>query len=571
MGDEQVKSSFDEFVQNNRLEPLLQPVAQKRKATIGRGSGDMPKKSGSIEDLSITGESNPVPGRRNFIDFAIPPFGVRTGSLPNISVPSVPSDSPFDDSFSDISLGNSEGEVADQVAVHPDAAVGEEQVVEQSAVAIGAEQVAGQSDVDVGAEQTAGRSAAPVILYSENHFGDFLILCDTSKATGKSDSLRNSLFFYESIRKFKFKGILLISHIGKTLFRIKFKTASDANNFVNFDLSSLGYRAFIPTSFVYSYGVIRGIPLGYSDEYIRENMLSSVPIVSVNRFYTKAAAKDTNNDSANAESPGARTPTYSVKVGFDSNEIPSSIVLNHTIVEVYMYYPPLRQCLKCGRLGHTERGCHSKKRCLKCGAVDDCSGQCLDRKCILCGAKGHLAKDRTKCPKWAFENDVLKVMTLKRISRKEVLKSYSPKTFETFDDYDQNFPPLATGRTGPDDRAIINRDEEVQKIVTKQGFNRVIKPKPKPKPRLNKPITQIQPVNTDPTVPVIYRKLEKVTHFEKLISELTGVMRDYFSKQKENSYIRVLDDYKSKLDYALLDMDREMISSSSPPILNSTQ
>ena len=74
------------------------------------------------------------------------------------------------------------------------------------------------------------------------------------------------MFFYEDIKRFKFRGIALISHFGRTLFRLKFNSAIDANNFVNFDLTSLGFRAFIPNSFLYSYGVIRGIPLSYSDQ-----------------------------------------------------------------------------------------------------------------------------------------------------------------------------------------------------------------------------------------------------------------------------------------------------------------
>ena len=106
----------------------------------------------------------------------------------------------------------------------------------------------------------------------------------TSLSKGKKDNLRNSLFYYDSIKSFVFKGISLISHIGRTIFRIKFASAHDANFFAAFDFVSLGYRAFIPNSFVYSYGVKRGIPFWYTDDYIRENAISSVPIISVERF-----------------------------------------------------------------------------------------------------------------------------------------------------------------------------------------------------------------------------------------------------------------------------------------------
>lgn len=88
---------------------------------------------------------------------------------------------------------------------------------------------------------------------------------------------------------------------------MKFNSAIDANKFVSFYFSALGYRAFVPGSFVYSYGDIRGITLSYSDEYIMDNIVSSVPLISVNGFHSKDPSKK-----------DGKVPILSVKIGCKS-------------------------------------------------------------------------------------------------------------------------------------------------------------------------------------------------------------------------------------------------------------
>lgn len=502
------KTSFDEFVSTNRLESLLQPSTGKRKA--GQECNDsVVKKAASIGNLVTSGGTF---DKTN--EAIVTSSNALTNEGKTFSMPSMVSDAPPGEDTEPVLMD----EISDGLP---------EFVPPQGG-------------------QTGESSKRTSILYSDNHFGDYLVLCDTSGLKGKKDNLRNSLFFFESIRGLRFKGILLISHIGKTLFRVKFESAKDANEFVSFDFSELGYRAFIPNTFIYSYGVIRGIPFWYTDDYMKENIISSVPIISVERFHAK-----------DPEVEGESVPMFSVKVGFNSNEIPTSIVLDYSVVKVSVFYPPLRQCRKCGRLGHTERGCHSRKRCLKCGKMDDCDGSCVGTGCILCGSDDHISTDKSKCSKWNREFDILKIMTLKRLSRREVLGSFPLNGYDVFKEYDENFPPMGNGRNPlPVVGEVLNREEEVNRIVTRRKFNRVVKPRPPP--RLNKPIPQVQPVDTNPSIPVIYRKMDKVSQFERLISEMTGVMKAYFSERRESSYVRVLDDFEVKFNSALNEINQEL-------------
>ena len=61
-----------------------------------------------------------------------------------------------------------------------------------------------------------------------------------------------------------------------------------------------------------------------------------------------------------------------------------------------------------------------------------------------------------------------KIMTLRKMSRREVLNSYSTNRFDIFNDYDGNFPDLDQNRPAP----VKNRKAEVNRKPTP--------PRPKP-------------------------------------------------------------------------------------------
>lgn len=172
----------------------------------------------------------------------------------------------------------------------------------------------------------------------------------------------NGLTLFNKIKNFRIKDIDLIFAVGKSLYKVAFKNAAAANNFVlNDKIKSIGLRAFVPKTAVETYGVVRGITTWCE---IKADAISSVPITAVRRF----TRRNQENESF--------TPTTTVKIGFLGKEIPEFIIFNHTKLYVDFYVPPLRQCLNCGRLGHTQFACKSKKRCIKCGLVT-----CDDNSC----------------------------------------------------------------------------------------------------------------------------------------------------------------------------------------------
>lgn len=52
-------------------------------------------------------------------------------------------------------------------------------------------------------------------------------------------------------------------------------------------------------------------------------------------------------------------------------------------------------------------------------------GDCGPVKCVLCGDSGHKAAENNKCSRWRKEININKIFTLKKMSRREVLKSFN--------------------------------------------------------------------------------------------------------------------------------------------------
>lgn len=373
------------------------------------------------------------------------------------------------------------------------------------------------------------------VRYPVGHKGKFLVLVDTSARKADGEKVFNQLYLHDIFRSKNVKiaenrGVT--EQIGRTLFRMHFNTASDANHFVSLDLSEYKLRQFIPDTFVYTFGVMHNVPLHWTDEFIMSRLEpeGKRDIAYVKRLISRSSGEEIG------------TKTQSVKVAFKTDDIITKVVVDKARMTVRHYRQRLRQCMNCGRIGHTKNSCRSKVRCLNCGIFENCDGNCQP-KCVLCGSTSHSAKNRKLCPKWAEEENISETMTLRRISRKEVLESYSTNNrFDIFNQFDEAFPCLPNQNPIPS----LSRVQEANRIMTQRRFNKVVYSKPPP-PRPEPPIYYAQPVNTDPITPVIYRDNDKVTEFERLLSQLSNFVRSYFAPTADNgAVLRTFEDLIGK-------------------------
>lgn len=131
-----------------------------------------------------------------------------------------------------------------------------------------------------------------------------------------------------------------------------------ANDFVNnSELKEGKMKVFIPRNFIETFGVIRNVPLCWTEQDIVRDIVSSMKIASVKRL----AKKDSSI-------PNKFNPTETIKIGFFVDEHSQWVVFNKTVLTVDTYYSAVRQCHKCGGLGHTILGCRSEER--------KCDGNC---------------------------------------------------------------------------------------------------------------------------------------------------------------------------------------------------
>lgn len=266
------------------------------------------------------------------------------------------------------------------------------------------------------------------LLYPASHKGKAWVLFDTSKSEIiHNKKVRNGLYLWSKIKNCNMVGIDTIKSIGITFYKVLFENAAYANECVKRNmLNAIGIRTFIPRNFIETFGVIRDIPTEYSEAEIRDGISSVIQVSSVQRF-TRRESKESDK----------RVPTLSVKIGFLGDCIPKEVILDHTILEVDNFFPRLRQCYNCGKIGHTQKACRSIKRCLKCGKTEGCINN------ILCGDAAHIAFDRALCPIWEKEDRLNKIMTLKKQSRKEVLKEINAASSNRFELLSEDhFPEL---------------------------------------------------------------------------------------------------------------------------------
>ncbi|XP_073814346.1 uncharacterized protein [Musca autumnalis] len=242
--------------------------------------------------------------------------------------------------------------------------------------------------------------------------------------------------------------------------------------------------------------------------------------------------------------------TETVKVGFYGDDHPSWIVFNRTVLVVDTYYPAVRQCYNCGRLGHTKMGCRSNERCLKCGE-EGCDKKCGMEKCILCGGKDHNCNNKKKCPKWAEEIEINMIMTRKKITKREVIEKYKRQNrFELLWD-DNNFPSISESHKKSNGGKQANPttiDDDVNAILTPFTYNSVAK-KPK-KQYVHKPGVQMAKrmfEEPSPKAPVFVKENQKVTELEKVTKELLKFMEDFFKKDNNQVALEAMSHFQQRI------------------------
>ena len=276
--------------------------------------------------------------------------------------------------------------------------------------------------------------------FSADYNGPFITIAEHSGLNLKIEHWHP--LKYANIFSSNFIGINNIKPIGHKKIKITFNTKVLVNNFLNSSLlANIGFIAYIPSTLIYSFGIIR-VDSSLTEEDFSKGLDNTVRAVAYKRISVK---KD-----------NIPTPSRVVEIKFLSPKIPDTVSIYNVIFKISPSVRSPIQCNNCLRFGHTAKFCRSKAKCSHCGinyhSISTCpSINATDPVCIFCKLP-HLSTDRN-CQEWSFQRDIKKINATENLPFREAVflkkNNYSPSTF-SYSNIVNKQPVLIPSRQVPD-------------------------------------------------------------------------------------------------------------------------
>lgn len=269
-------------------------------------------------------------------------------------------------------------------------------------------------------------------------------------------------------------------------------------------------------------GLIRYVDTSFNEEYLKNNLVSNVPIAEVQRM--KRKVNDENEQVT-------FVPRQVVVLTFEGSVLPNSVKINSVNCPVEPYIQRVTQCFRCLRYGHIAKQCRSTTSlCINCGQNKDENHSCDESKtfCVFCKDSTHKTISKN-CPHYQKQQNIKKHMAVSNLSyldaKKSVDTSYS--SFVTANRYealsltnDNNFPPL------PNKTNLLNTNKySLSQPSTSNYVTRTYSKKRKAHSPLTEP-------SCPPTFPFVMGPSQPLTiNPHKVVSPLeTKNLVDLFSK-----------------------------------------
>lgn len=194
--------------------------------------------------------------------------------------------------------------------------------------------------------------------YDESLKGECKIIIENSSPNKSAKDLNR--LTYAKILNAKYKDCIVdVKSSGFGKLSVFTKTARAANFILNDRsyLKSKNLKAFIPSYFVSSQGVIRSVPLDISEQELKDNLEvlgfhhNNSAILEVRRLSRKTINDETKKPEY--------VPSQTVLLTFNSKSLPSKVAIYNTSINVDPYTPPVKMCWNCLRYGHISKYCKS--------------------------------------------------------------------------------------------------------------------------------------------------------------------------------------------------------------------
>lgn len=263
-----------------------------------------------------------------------------------------------------------------------------------------------------------------LIKFSDNFSGVPVIIIEAisdKNNVGKLHPMKVGKLFFN-----KFNGILRIDPIGVRV-KVTFDSIISANICLSsVELSTMGLQAYIPSTLVYSFGVIN-LDVSFPEEDFWEGLESTAQVVSFRRISTS------NNSNS-------YSPSKMVELKFLSPKLPEKVAIYKVLFKVSPSIRSPVMCQNCLRYGHTAKFCRGKANCSHCGLPDHSFSNCPTKEstvpaCFHCKGS-HIATDRS-CTEWSRQKNIKKIMATENVSYKDaafIIKNNIVNKSSTFSD-----------------------------------------------------------------------------------------------------------------------------------------
>lgn len=300
------------------------------------------------------------------------------------------------------------------------------------------------SDLSIPSIQTIYQHPVLVIgvkEYSNSDKGPFILHVSRTVPDPSAGTSIRPIKFGQFLKNHKIKNICCdgVKSVGRNRISVEFKSASDANIFLDSEiLSACNYTATIPTFNITRMGLVRNVPVDMSLDEFAE----SLEVPEGCGFVLKA--RRLNRKTIMEDGKVSWLPTQTVVLTFRGQRLPDRIFSFHTSLSVEPYQLPTIMCMNCCRFGHVKLQCRSKPRCFKCAKDhrgDSCDVVENNSTCIHCSGN-HFASNRT-CPELDRQKNIKNLMTKNGISYQEASLNF-PRSVRSFAEVSQSiFSPLS--------------------------------------------------------------------------------------------------------------------------------
>lgn len=263
------------------------------------------------------------------------------------------------------------------------------------------------------------------ILYMPGDKGPFFVYLESTDKVGYNIGKSNNIKIARDIFNLNLTDVVKISSKGLNRMSIQFVSMEAANSFTNNKrLLDKGYNIYIPYNFVTSKGIARRVDIDISEEEILETAIANnnIKILNVRRL----------NRRVNKDNVISYEPTGTILFTFQGVRIPKEIKLYYLEFPIEMYVPPVTQCFRCLRYGHTRNNCKGKEKCFKCAAekhFEDLGGETCETCCFFC-KDTHVSTSK-QCPEYTRQKHIKELMAYENLTffeaNEKCKKTYSAK------------------------------------------------------------------------------------------------------------------------------------------------